>query len=333
MSHTNNGETFLGELDRARTERLETIRGLFDEAGLNPVLVDDVIATIWAKFVHNCGINALCAITGLRPGEIHEVPSLDEFQTGIIEETVALVRAKGIVCRMRPAVHDQRILRAQISPALDDAASRPRTDSPKSIRLNGYVARESARLGMAAPCNDALTRIMHGRQHRRSRFEEQPMSLSGRSALITGAGRGIGKTHRRACSARTAWPWPSTTSIPVRGKHRRRTASGGASRAGVPGTMTSAAAAVADDVRSRRSRNSGPCGCWSTMPVSTTRRPIEIFPKSEWDREFAVDCKAVFLCSQAAVRRMTPRRRRPYRGGVVHCRSDRSHATDRVLLG
>src|ERR1043165_1900754 len=46
--------------------------------------------------VHNCGINAVCAITGLRPGHIRLVPELDEFQTRIIEETVALVPAKGI---------------------------------------------------------------------------------------------------------------------------------------------------------------------------------------------------------------------------------------------
>jgi ketopantoate reductase len=32
--------------------------------------------------------------------------------------------------------------------------------------LNGYVARESARLGLAAPYNDALAKLMKGRQHR-----------------------------------------------------------------------------------------------------------------------------------------------------------------------
>jgi hypothetical protein len=66
VRHTNNGPTYIGELDRSRSPRLETLRGILETAGLNPVVVDDVIATIWSKFVHNCGINALCAITGLR---------------------------------------------------------------------------------------------------------------------------------------------------------------------------------------------------------------------------------------------------------------------------
>jgi 2-dehydropantoate 2-reductase len=94
VRHTNNGPTYLGELDRSRTPRLAELEALFAAAGLNPEVVDDVMATVWAKFVHNCGINALCAITGLRPHEIHAVPELDAFQTGIIEEAVALVEAK-----------------------------------------------------------------------------------------------------------------------------------------------------------------------------------------------------------------------------------------------
>ena len=32
-----------------------------------------------------------------------------------------------------------------------------------------------------------------------------------------------------------------------------------------------------------------------------------MFPEDEWDREFTVDCRAVFLCSQAAIRRMADR--------------------------
>jgi 2,3-dihydro-2,3-dihydroxybenzoate dehydrogenase len=34
--------------------------------------------------------------------------------------------------------------------------------------------------------------------------------------------------------------------------------------------------------------------------------PTPDFPEEAWDREFAVDAKAVFLCSQAAIRQMMP---------------------------
>jgi len=165
VRHTNNGATYLGELDRSRSARLALLSGLLAEAGMHPEVVDDVMRTIWTKFIHNCGINALCALTGLRPGEIRDVPELDEFQTRIIEETVALVRAKGIESTEPDPV-------AAIKEYCSHKFHRPsmmqhlaRGHKTEIDALNGYVARESRRLGLAAPCSDALTRLMMGRQH------------------------------------------------------------------------------------------------------------------------------------------------------------------------
>jgi 2-dehydropantoate 2-reductase len=115
----------------------------------------------------------LCAISGLRPGEIQEVPAFDEFQTRIIEEAVALVRAKGIqlpedALRTIKEYCAHKFHRPSMMQHLD------RGQITEIDALNGYVASESARLGLAAPCNDALTCIVHGRQHRSRRSAEQP---------------------------------------------------------------------------------------------------------------------------------------------------------------
>jgi 2-dehydropantoate 2-reductase len=172
VRHTNNGPTYVGELDRARTARLAAICDLLQAAGMNPVVVEDVIATIWAKFVHNCGINALCAISGLRPGNIREVPSFDEFQTRVLEETLALVEALGIRLPEEDPIASikeycaHKFHRPSMMQHLD------RGQMTEIDALNGYVARESARLGLAAPYNDALTRIIHARQHRPDRTTE-----------------------------------------------------------------------------------------------------------------------------------------------------------------
>ncbi|HBY59825.1 MAG TPA: hypothetical protein DEH78_08365 [Solibacterales bacterium] len=165
VRHTNNGPTYLGELTRERTPRLLHIESLFARAGLNPVLVDDILATIWEKFVHNCGINAICALTGLRPGHIREVPELDEFQTGIIRETLALLAAKGVTIGDRDHLAAikgycaHKFHRPSMMQHLD-RGQRTEIDA-----LNGYVARESKALGLPAPCNDALTRLIKGREH------------------------------------------------------------------------------------------------------------------------------------------------------------------------
>lgn len=165
VRHTNHGPTYLGELDRQKTPRLAALAEAMEKAGMNPVVEADIMATIWGKFVHNCGLNALCALTGLRPGHIRHVPELDEFQTYIIEETLALVQAKGITLPDPDPLTSikeysaQKFHRVSMQQHLD-------RHSPTEIdALNGYVARESARLGLAAPYNDALTRLMKGRQY------------------------------------------------------------------------------------------------------------------------------------------------------------------------
>jgi 2-dehydropantoate 2-reductase len=164
VEHTNYGPTYLGEPDKSVSERLLALEKLLKQANLNPVLEADIMATIWGKFVHNCGINAICAITNLRPGHIREVPELDEFQTRIIEEALALVAAKGITL---PDPDPLGTIKAYCAKKFHRVSMLQHLDRGRLTEidaLNGYVVRESEALSLAAPCNDALTRLMKGRQ-------------------------------------------------------------------------------------------------------------------------------------------------------------------------
>jgi 2-dehydropantoate 2-reductase len=162
VTHTNQGPTYLGELDRRRTPRLATIEALMARAGMEPVVEPDIVATIWGKFVHNCGINALCAATGLLPGQLHEVAEVTALQTALIEEAVALARARGIAL---PEASPVETIKAycrtkfhRVSMTQHLARGRP----TEIDALNGYVARESARLGLATPRSAALTALVKG---------------------------------------------------------------------------------------------------------------------------------------------------------------------------
>ncbi len=165
VEHTNFGPTYLGELDGTRSERLLHLVDLLQKANLQPAIEPDITVTIWSKFVHNCGINAICALTELRPGQIREVPELDEFQTAIIEETLALVVAKGIVLPDPDPVQTIKAYCAKKFHRVSMAQHLARGRKTEIDALNGYVARECARLGLSAPYNDALTRLMKGRHH------------------------------------------------------------------------------------------------------------------------------------------------------------------------
>jgi 2-dehydropantoate 2-reductase len=166
VSHTNEGHTYLGELDRSQTPRLAALMALMEKAGMNPMLEADITATIWGKLVLNCGINALCALTDLRPGHIREVPELDEFQTRIVEEVLALARAKGIQLPNPEPMQEIKEYSARKFHRVSMLQHLARGRQTEIDSLNGYVARESKRLGLPCPYNESLTSLVKGRQYR-----------------------------------------------------------------------------------------------------------------------------------------------------------------------
>lgn len=53
----------LGELDGTRSERLQAIGALFDNAGFEPVLTDDIRQSVWHKLWGNIAFNPIGALT------------------------------------------------------------------------------------------------------------------------------------------------------------------------------------------------------------------------------------------------------------------------------
>ena len=54
------------------------------------------MSMIWSKFVHNCAINAVSAITGLRPGEIARNPSAAWIMEALLDEILAVLDRAGV---------------------------------------------------------------------------------------------------------------------------------------------------------------------------------------------------------------------------------------------
>jgi 2-dehydropantoate 2-reductase len=165
VRHTNEGSTFLGEIDRSRTERVEKLAQHLDDADMLPVIEPDIMQTIWSKFVHNCGINAICALTDLRPGHIQDVPELDDFQRTIIQETLDLVNAKGVKLDDPDPVETIREYCATKFNRVSMAQHLAREVRTEIDSLNGYVASESPKFGLHAPASDALSRLIKGREY------------------------------------------------------------------------------------------------------------------------------------------------------------------------
>lgn len=173
IDQTHQNKTTIGKIVGSRTERTQNVRALLAAAGFETEISQDIMAVIWNKFVLNVAINALCAVTGLRLGELARHSDMDGYQDRIIEEALAVVAAKGIT------LPDPDI-RWTIKKHCWSKFSKPsmlqhmeRGRKTEVDALNGAVVREGKALGIATPYNEALTAMVKGRELavRRALFE------------------------------------------------------------------------------------------------------------------------------------------------------------------
>jgi len=168
VAHTHAGPTWLGELGGARTERLTALENTLISAEFEPCIVDDIEGFIWGKFIHNCSINAICAAAGIRVGEIPMYRSADTFQTKIIDEVLAVVKAKGITV---PEDDPKTAIKKFCAVKFNRPSMLQHMQSGRQTEinaLNGVVVNEGRKLGIPTPFNEALTllvRAMDERNH------------------------------------------------------------------------------------------------------------------------------------------------------------------------
>jgi NAD(P)-dependent dehydrogenase (short-subunit alcohol dehydrogenase family) len=122
-----------------------------------------------------------------------------------------------------------------------------------------------------------------------------------RAALVTGAARGIGLAIARALRDRGMKV--AVNDLDREGAERAASELGGLA---CPGDATKSADVAA--MLERTEAELGPLWLLVNNAGTFHSAPAADFPEDAWDREFAVDVKAAFLCSQAALRSMIPRR-------------------------
>ena len=153
--------------DRSHVRPLAALAALFAGAGVPLTLSANIRGDLWQKMVLNCTYNALSAIARVRYGAIHSNPSAAALVPGLIAECVAVARALGVTM---PDVDlyeagrklTQELAAAAYSSTAQDLLRGRRTEIDS---LNGYIAREGARRGIATPLNQllhALVKLQEG---------------------------------------------------------------------------------------------------------------------------------------------------------------------------
>lgn len=96
IRHTGKGKTVLGELNGKKTRRIKHIASLFNEAGIETIVSEDIIKEIWIKAIVNSSINPLTTFFQCKNGYLLKNPILEKIVERVCKESTSIAKAKGI---------------------------------------------------------------------------------------------------------------------------------------------------------------------------------------------------------------------------------------------
>ena len=161
IRHAGKGETTIGELDGRASDRIERVSSLFNSAGLETKVTDNVEGLIWSKLLINVGINALTALLRLKNGELVQYnPARDTLRSAVME-AVSVVKERGIKLTYEdPIKRVEGVCEAtatNVSSMLQDVLRAKKTEIDY---INGAIVTEGERLGIPVPINKVLTGLV-----------------------------------------------------------------------------------------------------------------------------------------------------------------------------
>jgi 2-dehydropantoate 2-reductase len=129
---------------------------LLNEAGIPTTVTARVHDALWAKLTINCAYNALSALTQLPYGELIQRPGIVGTMHAVVEECRAVAAAEGV--QLPATLWDDTLAIARSMPGQRSSTAQDLARGRRSEIdfINGHVAREGERLGIATPVNRLL---------------------------------------------------------------------------------------------------------------------------------------------------------------------------------
>ena len=155
------------ELQRADGEadyRTEEINNIFNEAGLNSVISDNVFISIWSKATLNSVLNPLCTILDKRIGELGAYDRARDMIQPLIEEIVAVANARNIDIKTDDMVHKIEAAYPESTQGLHYPSMHQDLHKGRLTEidfLKGQMAKDGKDLNISTPLNTMLTHQVH----------------------------------------------------------------------------------------------------------------------------------------------------------------------------
>jgi 2-dehydropantoate 2-reductase len=160
--------TWIGPYGGTPFERVQEIARLIVDSGLKAEALPDLLPAQWSKLIFNATVNGVAALTGL-PHDSHfaaedQVGDLGHLVHGLVDEGKRVAEAAGVELHDDP--WEMNVLATKRGSAhypsmLEDVEAH----RPTEVELiNGALVREAARVGVDAPLQTAVYRLVKARE-------------------------------------------------------------------------------------------------------------------------------------------------------------------------
>lgn len=175
--HTGEGITKIGfpfltdlnlEQDKITQAKLELtiLKDILNLAGLETVIVEDIIRECWEKVIVNIGINALGALTRLPNGKLLEIEDLKYIMGGSIKEAVEVAEMKNVKLTKKNYIAITHGVAEKTAENKNSMLQDILNGQPTEIDfMNGRILKLAEELDIKVPYNETLTYLIRGLEH------------------------------------------------------------------------------------------------------------------------------------------------------------------------
>ena len=162
VTYSRDGKLFFGEAENSvPTERVKALQALFDRAGIPHETPDDMIRTLWWKFMINVGINQASAVLRAPYGVFHRFREARDLMETAMREVIHLAEAAKISLSEQDMQEYYSFL-TRVSPGgktsmLQDVEAKRKTEVEI---FAGKVIELGKQYGVPTPVNETLYRIL-----------------------------------------------------------------------------------------------------------------------------------------------------------------------------
>lgn len=162
MEHKAFGVTNIANYERCCDDFLIRVEYIFNQAGFETKISEDMESIIWNKLVHNIACNAYTAIVRIRARDAISSEAGKEIVRMVTDEVLSIAARKGIRLKWENPVKEiPEIINGKmpetISSMLSDVLKKRRTEIDV---LNGAIVREGRSLGIPVPANEIITNLI-----------------------------------------------------------------------------------------------------------------------------------------------------------------------------